>query len=144
MGPGGAGKIPRIRALAGGQSILWNEACAPRPEARPVFFAAAARFFVCTIVVLALGFFLPGFAAGGFSGAIPAALGSAVVGYLVESAFGRRLKARTRAVVGFIVTGASVYMVQFLVPGMDVSVTGAAAAGALVGLVDRSIAVEVD
>lgn len=108
-----------------------------------MFFGAATRFFVSLVVVLALSFLMPGFAAGGFSGAIPAALGAATVGYLVESVFGRHLKARTRGIVGFFVTSASVYLVQFLVAGMNVTAAGALVAGVLVGFADFFVPVEV-
>lgn len=108
-----------------------------------MFFGAATRFFACMIVVLALSYFMPGFTAGGFSGAIPAALGAAVVGYLVESVFGRHLRARTRGIIGFFVTSASVYLVQFLVAGMNVTAAGSMVAGALVGLADFFTPVEV-
>jgi len=107
-----------------------------------VLFGAATRFLACTAVVLGLGYVMPGFAPGGFSGAIPAAVAASASGYLVESLLGPAPKAQARAVVGLFTCAGGVYLAQFIVPGMRVPVAGALATGLIVGLVDFLVPAE--
>lgn len=107
-----------------------------------MLFGAAARFLACTVVVLGLSYIMPGFAAGGFSGAIPAALAAAASGYVVESLLAHPPRPRGRAFVGFITCAAATYLTQFFVPGMTVSVAGALVAGVVVGFTDFLVPVE--
>ncbi len=47
------------------------------------------RFVVAALVLLFLGFLLPGFEIAGFVNALIAAIVIALIGYLVEAAFGK-------------------------------------------------------
>ncbi|MGE5574229.1 MAG: phage holin family protein [Bacteroidota bacterium] len=106
-----------------------------------MLFGAATRFLACTVVVLILSYVMPGFAAAGFSGAIPAALVTATSGYLAENLFMHRPGPPGRALVGFIAGGSGVYLTQFLVPGMTVPLAGALLTGIAVGAVDLLVSV---
>ncbi|MCR4401807.1 MAG: phage holin family protein [Firmicutes bacterium] len=107
-----------------------------------MLFGAAARFLACTVTLLCLSYVIPGFAAGGFSGAIPAGACAAAAGYVLETLFARRLRNEGRAVVGFLTTAAAAHFTQFFVPGMTVPVGGVLLAGAVVGLTDLLVQVE--
>lgn len=107
-----------------------------------MLFGAAARFLACTVTLLFLSYIMPGFAAGGFSGAIPAGLAAAAAGYGVETLLAHRLRQAGRAVVGFVTTAAAAHFTQFFVPGMTVPAGGALLAGAVVGLTDLMVRVE--
>lgn len=107
-----------------------------------MLFGAATRFLACTFVVLGLSYVMPGFATGGFSGAIPSALGAAAAGYVVERFLKRPPAPRTRAVVGFLTCAAATYFTQFLIPGMVVSLEGAVIAGVAVGFIDFLVRLE--
>ena len=107
-----------------------------------MLFGAATRFLACAFVILSLSYVMPGFSAGGFSGAIPTALGAAAAGYVVEKSLKRPPSAKVRAVVGFSTCAAATYLAQFAVPGMAVSPEGAVIAGAAVGFIDFLVPLE--
>lgn len=100
------------------------------------------RFVVAALVLLFLGFLLPGFEVAGFLNALLAAVVIALLGYLVESAFGRRVSPYSRGLVGFLVGAAVIYGAQFLVPTMRVSVAGALLASLIIGIIDAFVPTE--
>ena len=100
------------------------------------------RFIVSALVLLVLSFILPGFAVVGFGGALLAALVIAVLGYIVEALMGEKISPQNRGVVGFIVSAIVIYVAQFLVPAMTVSVLGAALAAIVIGIVDAFVPTE--
>jgi len=89
-----------------------------------------------------LGFLLPGFEVAGFLNALLAAIVIAVLGFLVEAAFGKALLPYSRRLVGFLVGAAVIYGAQFLVPTMRVSVGGALLASLIIGIIDAFVPTE--
>ena len=77
------------------------------------------RFVVSAVVLMLVSFLLPGFATLSFWQALIAAVVIAILGYLVESLFGRKVSPQNRGLVGF--DRGRVILAQFLVPGMSVS-----------------------
>ncbi|MBX6377414.1 MAG: phage holin family protein [Clostridia bacterium] len=97
---------------------------------------AIVRFVVSALVLLFLGFLLPGFRIVGFLNALIAAAVIALLGYLVENVAGRRVSPYSRGLIGFLVGAAVIYGAQWVVPTMRVSVVGALLASLIIGLVD--------
>jgi len=100
------------------------------------------RFIVSAIVLMLVSFLLPGFATLGFGAALVAAIVIAILGFIVESIFGKKISPHNRGVVGFIVAAVVIYLAQFLVPGMNVTVVGAALAALVIGIIDAFVPTE--
>jgi putative membrane protein len=71
-----------------------------------------------------------------------AAIVIAVLGFVVESLFGKRISPQNRGIVGFITAAAVIYISQFLVPGMTISILGALLAAIIIGVVDLFVPTE--
>ena len=99
-------------------------------------------FIVSAVVLLVISFLLPGFAVLGFGGALLAAVVIAILGFIVESVIGKKVSPRNRGVIGFITAAVVIYVAQFFVPQMTVSVIGAALAAVAIGVVDIFVPTE--
>ena len=100
------------------------------------------RFVVSAIVLMLVSWLLPGFASLTFVQALIASVVIALLGFVVEALFGRRISPQNRGLVGFITAAAVIYLAQFLVPGMTVSFIGAALAAVIIGIVDLFVPTE--
>ncbi|MDA8207150.1 MAG: phage holin family protein [Thermaerobacter sp.] len=100
---------------------------------------AIVRFIVAAIVLMLLGYVVPGFSHLTFWSALLAALVIALVGYIIEALFGRSVSPYGRGIVGFLVSAAVIYGAQLVVPGMHVTIIGALIAAFVIGLVDLFI-----
>jgi len=101
------------------------------------------RFVVSALVLMVVSFITPGFRGLGFLTALIAAVVIAVVGYIIEVLFGRRVSPYGRGGIGFVVSAAVIYFAQFVVPGMRVSILGALIAAFIIGVIDLFIPTEV-
>lgn len=98
------------------------------------------RFIVSALVLMFVGLLIPGsFSVGGFWGALLAAVAIAVVGYIVEALFGRRVSNQGRGIVGFLVGAVVIWLAQLFVPTMHVTLWGALLASFLIGLIDSFV-----
>ncbi|CAB1245391.1 phage holin family protein [Clostridium sp. MT-14] len=96
--------------------------------------------FILTLIVLAITSFLtPGFRIVGLWSYLGAAVVISIIDYLVErfmrvdaSPFGKGLK-------GFVIAAIILYITQFLVPNMRVSILGAILAAVVIGILDAVI-----
>lgn len=100
------------------------------------------RFVVSAIVLMLVSWLLPGFAALTFVQALIAAVVVALLGFVVEALFGKRVSPQNRGIAGFITAAVVIYMAQFIVPGMTVSFIGAALAAVVIGIVDLFVPTE--
>ncbi len=100
------------------------------------------RFIVSALVLMLVSFLLPGFALLTFGQALLAALVIAALGFVVESLFGKRISPQNRGIVGFITAAVVIYISQFLVPGMTISILGALLAAIIIGVVDLFVPTE--
>lgn len=100
---------------------------------------AIVRFIVSAIVLLLVGYLIPGFSMSGFGTALLAALVIAGLGWAAEKLFGDRYSPQARGVVGFLVAAVVIYLAQFLVPGMQASILGALLAALVIGFVDAIV-----
>lgn len=96
----------------------------------------ALRFIVSALVILFLGFLLPGFRVAGFWTALAAAILIALIGWGAEMLLGRDASPYGRGLLGFLASAAVIYGVQFVVGGMSVSLLGALLAALIIGVVD--------
>ena len=100
------------------------------------------RFIISAIVLMAMGFFLPGFGALGFVGALISAVVISVLGYIMEKLFGENISPQNRGIVGFISSAVVIYLAQFLVADLNVSIFGAFIAAFIIGIVDAFVPTE--
>ncbi|MBS3948845.1 MAG: phage holin family protein [Dethiobacter sp.] len=100
------------------------------------------RFIVSALVLMMVSFLLPGFATLGFGAALIAAIVIAVLGFIAESIFGKKVSPQNRGIIGFVVSAVVIYLAQFLVPGMEITVVGAALAALAIGIVDVFVPTE--
>lgn len=89
------------------------------------WLGAVVRFVVSALVLMAVGWLLPGIKVNGFIGALIAAAVIAILGYIVELILGERISPRSRGIVGFITAAVVIYVAQFIVPAyLSVSLVG--------------------
>jgi len=100
------------------------------------------RFIVSALVLLGIGFIVPGFTMIGFVNALIAAAVIAILGYVIESLFGDNISPKNRGLVGFISSAVVIYLAQFVVAGMSVSLIGAVLAALVIGIVDALVPTE--
>ncbi|MCR3921199.1 MAG: phage holin family protein [Firmicutes bacterium] len=100
------------------------------------------RFIVSAIVLMLVSFLLPGFANMGFGVALVAAIVIALLGFIVESVLGKKISPHNRGIVGFLVAAIVIYLAQYLVPGMSVTIIGAALAAIVIGIIDAFVPTE--
>lgn len=104
---------------------------------------AIVRFVVSAVVLLLLGFIMPGlFSVAGFWTALWAAIVIAALGWLVSALLGRRASPAARGFTGFLVAAAVIWIAQLFVPGMRVTILGALLAALIIGLIDAFVPTE--
>jgi putative membrane protein len=103
----------------------------------------AVRFVVSAIVLMVVGYILPGIQVAGFWGALVAAAVIAILGYLIEKLLGDRVSPRSRGFVGFIIAAVVIYMAQFAIPAyLSVTLIGSLLAAFAIGLIDAFVPTE--
>lgn len=101
------------------------------------------RFVVSALVLMLVGFLLPGISVSGFTGALIAAIVIAILGYVVETLLGDRISPRSRGIVGFLTAAVVIYAAQFIIPGfLSVSLLGSLLAAFVIGIADAFVPTE--
>ncbi|QCX32521.1 phage holin family protein [Caloramator sp. E03] len=103
------------------------------------FLGVIIRFFVAAIVLLITSFLVPGFFVAGMGTAILAAIVIALLDYLIAALFNFNASPFGKGLVGFLVSALIIYLTQFVVKGVAVSVWGAILAALVIGLIDMII-----
>lgn len=103
---------------------------------------AVIRFIVSAIVLMVVGYVVPGFSVAGFWGALIAALVIAGLGYVAELLFGKNISPHGRGVVGFIVAAIVIYLSQYIVPTIEMNILGALIAAFVIGIIDAFVPTE--
>jgi putative membrane protein len=103
------------------------------------FLGHVVRFIVSALVLMFVGFIVPQFEVGGFWSALFLALVIAVLGWIIESIFGRRVSPFGRGVVGFITSAIVIWLAQFIVDDVNVTLLGALLAALAIGIIDLFI-----
>nr|WP_273041803.1 phage holin family protein [Paenibacillus sp. 23TSA30-6] len=99
------------------------------------------RFIVAALVLMVVSWIVPGFSVGGFWSALILAIVIALIGYIIEAMFGRRVSPFGRGIVGFLVSALVIWMAQYVVTHVSVSVLGALLAALVIGIIDLFIPV---
>lgn len=97
------------------------------------------RLVISAIVLMVVAAIVPGFRSLSFTHAFLAAIAIAVVSYLIEAFLGENVSPYSGGVVSFIVSAIVIYLVQFIVPGLSVSVLGAILGAVVIGIVNLFI-----
>lgn len=100
------------------------------------------RFVVAAVVLMFVGFLVPGFAVNSFWTALIAALVIAAIGWGIEAIFGDRISPYNRGIIGFLVSALVIYFTQFFVNGFRVTILGALLASLVIGIIDLFIPVK--
>lgn len=100
---------------------------------------ALVRFVVSALVLMVVGMLVPGFSRLSFTSALLAAVVIAVIGWAIEAMFGRNISPFGRGIVGFLTSVIVIYVAQWFVPGMHVTILGAILASLVIGLIDLFI-----
>lgn len=101
------------------------------------------RFIVSALVLMLIGWLLPGITVNGFMGALLAALVIAVLGYIAEVVLGENVSPQNRGIVGFIAAAVVIYLAQFIVPSfLSVNILGALLAALVIGVIDAFVPTE--
>lgn len=106
------------------------------------WIGAIVRFIVSALVLLGVGFLVPGFTMIGFVNALIAAVIIAVLGYIIEAMFGENISPQSRGIVGFITSAVIIYSTQYFVAGLSVTIWGALLAAFIIGLIDAFVPTE--
>jgi uncharacterized membrane protein YvlD (DUF360 family) len=108
-----------------------------------MFLRWIGRLVITAIVLAVVSFLTPGFTIRGLWSYLLAALVISALDFLIEkmmkvdaSPFGKGIK-------GFLVAAVIIYVTQFVVPGMTVSILGAILGALVIGLVDAIFPVRV-
>ncbi len=105
------------------------------------FLGHVVRFIVSAIVLMIVGWIVPQFSVGGFWSALLLALVIALLGWVIEGIFGKKVSPFGRGIVGFIVSALVIYIAQFIVGGVEVTLLGAVLAALVIGIIDLFIPV---
>lgn len=97
------------------------------------------RFIVSALVLMVVSWIIKGFFVGGFWSALFLALIIAVLAFVVESLFKTRITPFGRGIVGFVTSVVIIYVSQFLVSGVRITLLGAILAALIIGIVDLFI-----
>lgn len=101
---------------------------------------AVIRFIVSAVVLMVVGWLLPGVHVSGFWGALIAAAVIAIIGWIIESMLGDNVSPRSRGLVGFLTAAVIIYIAQFIIPSyLSVTIIGALLASVVIGLIDMVV-----
>lgn len=103
------------------------------------FLGHVVRFIVAALVLMVVGWIVPQFTIGGFGSALLLALVIALLGWAIEGIFGKKVTPFGRGIVGFLVSALVIYIAQFIVGDVRVSVLGALLAALVIGIIDLFI-----
>lgn len=99
------------------------------------------RFIVSAIVLMVVGYLVPQFTVGGFWSALMLAVVIAFLGWIIEGIFGKKVTPYGRGIVGFIVSALVIWLAQFVVGNVQVTILGAILAALVIGIIDLFIPV---
>jgi len=97
------------------------------------------RFIISAIVIGVAAFITPGFRIEGLWGVVFAALAISIINYIIEKVFNIDVSPFGRGIVSFIVSAIVIYISQFVVPAMSVTLFGAILGALVIGIIDMVI-----
>jgi len=103
---------------------------------RRSIFGWVGRLVLTAVILGITSFFTPGFNINGLWSFLLAALVISIIDYLVESFMGVDASPFGRGIKGFFIAAIILYLTQFFVPNMRVSIIGALLAALAIGILD--------
>lgn len=103
------------------------------------FFYWIMRLIFVAIVLAVTSFLTPGFTIRGLWSFLLAAVVITVLDYLVERLMGVDASPFGKGFKGFVISAIIIYLTQFLVANMRVSIIGALLAAVVIGIIDAII-----
>ncbi|MDA8343941.1 MAG: phage holin family protein [Thermaerobacter sp.] len=103
------------------------------------YFGTVVRFSLAVIVLSLIGYIIPGFGHLTFGEAVLAAIVIGVLGYGIQIFLGPKNSTFVRGFIGFIVAGVVIWLGQFVLRHVHVSLPAALLAAAVIGLINYSI-----
>ena len=100
------------------------------------FFSWIGRLVLIAVILAITSFLTPGFSINGLWSFLLAAVVITVLDYLVESFMGVDASPFGRGIKGFVIAAIILYLTQFLIPNMSVSIMGALIAAIVIGILD--------
>lgn len=94
------------------------------------------RFILVAIILAIASYVTPGFTIYGMWTYLIAAVVISGLDYLVESFMGVDASPFGKGIKGFVIAAIIIYLAQFLVPNMSVTIIGAVLAAIVIGLLD--------
>ena len=94
------------------------------------------RFILVAIILMITSFVTPGFSINGMWSFLIAAVVISVLDYLVELFMGVDASPFGKGIKGFVIAAIIIYLAQFLVPNMGVTIIGAILAAIVIGILD--------
>lgn len=94
------------------------------------------RLVIVAIILCVTSFLTPGFSIRGLFSFLIAAVVITVLDYLVEKMMGVDVSPFGKGAKGFIISAIIIYVAQFIVPSMKVSIFGALIAALVIGILD--------
>lgn len=103
------------------------------------FLGHVVRFIVAALMLMFVSWVVPNFTVGGFWSALLLALVIAILGWIVEGIFGKRITPFGRGIVGFLASAIVIWIAQFIVGGVSSTFVGAILAALVIGIIDLFI-----
>ena len=100
------------------------------------FLRWIGRFLLVAVILMITSFVTPGFTIYGIWSYLIAAIVISGLDYLVEMLMGVDASPFGKGIKGFVIAAIIIYLAQFLVPNMGVSILGAVLAAVVIGLLD--------
>ncbi|EOR26162.1 MULTISPECIES: phage holin family protein [Clostridium] len=94
------------------------------------------RLVMVAIILGITSFFTPGFSINGLWSYLIAAVVITILDYIVESFMGVDASPFGKGLKGFVISAVIIYVAQFFVPNMRVSIIGALIAALVIGILD--------
>ena len=94
------------------------------------------RFILVAVILMITSFVTPGFSINGIWSFLIAAVVISGLDYLVELLMGVDASPFGKGIKGFIIAAIIIYLAQFLVPDMGVTIIGAILAAIVIGVLD--------
>ena len=94
------------------------------------------RFILVAIILMITSFLTPGFSINGMWSFLIAAVVISGLDYLAELLMGVDASPFGKGIKGFIIAAIIIYLAQFLVPNMGVTIMGAILAAIVIGVLD--------
>lgn len=103
---------------------------------RGSFLRWIGRFILVAIILGITSFLTPGFSISGLWSFLAAAVVITVLDYVSESIIGVDASPFGRGIKGFLIAAVILYLTQFVVPNMSVTMIGAILAAIVIGILD--------